>query len=470
MFEELEMPGSREKEDIFAIAGDILTAGIETFVRQEKLPENFYKELAELAEILQVRASRPLYDKSASMITHLLALQLKYIATNQCILNEDRYEELAEKIFGLIDKEIIKKDESFEMLDELFPLFSPLCVMMCLANTSAVIFPRFTYASDKELLSLIQKQYSLPKRTDSHPSVELRYHHPFYLIAVHKETNMVLESFSRVIRAQLLPRKDGSYASMAHTLFMFFERMLCESDARVREFPEDEVPFIDASQPPEVQDREFHAYVNYCAMDCMAALRDFDKYLSEGASRKPLFDEVVSRVRIVQDTLVQNIRNIFSAGSAVYDSDSLHDSVLKIVPMIIDDNRVEADIKDLLVCFLPGGLFPYKEAAEFWDKRISARRDYFIAAYKRNMTRFKALLSSDDIELKRELKYLMLEINTPLRSLATIGNIDYPYIINSLGVPEQKINEYSVMEYQAALDMYLMVKDDEFYENLFQFV
>ncbi len=470
MYDDLRLPEYRAKEDIYFLVGDLFTVAIEHFVSRNEFPDTYFSELGVLSKILEELSSRnsdsSLEAKKARLVSGILAIHLGYMHEHSVVSSESLYQSLIQDIFTLLDESVFSIGESLELLEEIFPLFSPLCVSMCLANASAVIFPRLCQTADRAMVDHISTLYGISSLHGESPAENLRALHPFYLVLVHRETSQIIEKFAALMREVLLPRKDGSYSSVSHYIFTFYEEMTRRAES-LQPIDDASAVYIDPSLTVEEQDHQYFEYVNHCAKGMMQAVMEFDNFLSSlPHNESSNFEPLMVQIRGTQDTILSLMRNMFVAGEDVYQMGSIISSVQNLIPEILKEDTITSEVKDILVCFLPGGLFSFEEAKSFWERRACIKRDLYLSSMKRLFLRIKNLLSSDDIESKREMNFLMLETDTPLRSLAMLGIIEYDTVISSLFSDVQKVETCSAMEYQAALQSYLIGSDEEFYSKM----
>lgn len=475
MFEDLSLPAYKLNDDIYAVAADILTVAIEKFVARKNFPENIHKELIILSEILsetfvykEIQTQEITEDsRRVVLLAALFAYHLKCVGENKNFSTEKTFSEVAACIFAIFDKELFTTEASFEVLEELFPFFSPLCVSMCLANTAAVILPRLSNAIDVEFVTYLKKQHDLKIATNGKASEELVYLHPFYLISVHSETNEILSKFTDVVREKLLPRSDGSYASVAHRIFSFYQEMTRRADSQNSKLSLQNSLRIQQDCSADEQDRQYGEYVSMIARNMIEESMVFDHYLKTGKCHSSKdFEQLVVRLRSLQDFLLLSMREIILAGDSVYDYASLNNSLQEIVPRLLENNEISPEVKDILVCLLPSGFFSFEEATFLWERKIFLKRDQYIKSLRSLLVRFKNLLTSDDKELKREINFLFKEIDTPLSSISTVGIVEGEVVLSEFCFDISKIEKLSPMEYQAALQSFVLRKNGEFYDTI----
>jgi len=470
MFEELTLPQATHTQDIYELVGDILTKAIEDYAKKEYLPGDFFIELHSLSEILEVQSREREKNSRNYIVTKLLALHFRSISKNSELSNEKDYKPLTEEIFELIDREAILKNDSLDAIDNIFPLFSPLCISMCLGNACAIVFSRFTESVDREMVSYLKLKYDIPLKIEFRPSQALSYIHSFYLISVHKEINEIMQIFVALLREKLLPRRDGSYASFADKIFKFYDSISNSVNSKFSVSGSSDTPYIDDSISVEEQDKIFVEYVNYSTMSITSAMNEFILEISTNESRNNNFIHLVGKLKSIQFFLRQQIVNILTVGSTIYEEKSLIDSIKVALTALLKDENIALEIKDLISCFLPISIFSESEVENFWQSKISKSRDAYLEAFIRIVKLISKDLSKNQFEFNKELRFLVRQIDSPLKSFLLLGIVDYAHVLMHLGFKESKISEFSIMEYEAVLEMYLAIKDEEFYSGISEFV
>jgi hypothetical protein len=451
--------------------GDLLTSAIERYLKETHLDLTFKSEMRHLAEVLDKMLVDDLKTPYDRFIAQVYSLYLKnpslYVFSNDRI---QAVSEHAPQLIALIDRELITTNET-SLLQGSFLFLAPCNALMFLSNISALICPRICESIDRVLLNLTEKTFGLPPDHTENPTERFRKRQSFFRIIVHQELFTIIGACNESAKEILLPRKDGSYVTLVHEIHEYIEKeveiteeIFGLQDARTKNPP----LVIDPMLSEAEQDRQYQMVINHATQKMKLSLEEFISRTSQ-QEKKQRLPALLDLISIFQHTLQDSLREILLVGSQVYDPQSLEDSLREILPQLLLQGELSELEKDLLVCFMPAGLFSFDEALHFWRNEYSGKRESYLESWKRVQAFLKKAYVSVEKDKEKEYKILISSICTPLRSISSIGIISYEQVCEHLGIDQSYWKKYSYLDLQAAMNTFLIQEDELFYDNIILF-